>query len=70
MSVLSIIANNNTIKSDMLDCASENDVGYPISCLRTPQYLYIRNFKPNLWAAGNGDIFDSYEYCGVAPHSW
>lgn len=29
------------------------DVGYPVRCIRTEQYLYIRNFAPNRWPAGN-----------------
>ncbi|MDI3508381.1 MAG: hypothetical protein PWP55_573 [Clostridiales bacterium] len=35
------------------DMGRENDVGYPVRCIRTPEYLYIRNFKPELWPAGN-----------------
>ncbi len=36
----------------------ENDVGYPCRGIRTHEYLYIRNFKPNRWP--DGDTF----YCG------
>ena len=35
------------------DLGREGDVGYPVRCVRTPQYLYVRNFKPDLWPAGN-----------------
>lgn len=29
-----------------------NNLGYPQRCIRTHQYLYIRNFKPERWPAG------------------
>ncbi|MCA9145576.1 MAG: sulfatase [Planctomycetales bacterium] len=29
-----------------------NSLGYPQRCLRTPQYLYIHNFRPERWPAG------------------
>lgn len=30
-----------------------NDIGYPIRALRTPQYLYIRNLRPDRWPIGD-----------------
>ncbi|MFZ5831483.1 MAG: sulfatase [Planctomycetota bacterium] len=30
-----------------------NDVGYPIRALRTPQYLYLRNLRPDRWPVGD-----------------
>lgn len=30
-----------------------NDVGYPIRALRTPQYLYLRNLRPERWPIGD-----------------
>jgi hypothetical protein len=35
------------------DVGTEGDVSYPVRCIRTEQYLYVRNFKPELWPAGN-----------------
>ncbi|MBM7569180.1 sulfatase family protein [Paenibacillus sacheonensis] len=35
------------------DVGTEGDVGYPVRCIRTDRYLYVRNFKPELWPAGN-----------------
>jgi arylsulfatase A-like enzyme len=35
------------------DVGTEGDVSYPVRCIRTEQYLYVRNFKPDLWPAGN-----------------
>jgi N-sulfoglucosamine sulfohydrolase len=30
-----------------------NDIGYPIRALRTPQYLYLRNLRPDRWPVGD-----------------
>lgn len=30
-----------------------NDLGYPIRALRTPQYLYLRNLRPDRWPQGD-----------------
>ncbi len=30
-----------------------NDEGYPIRALRTPQYLYLRNLRPERWPVGD-----------------
>lgn len=30
-----------------------NDIGYPIRALRTPQYLYLRNLRPERWPVGD-----------------
>ena len=27
--------------------------GYPVRAIRTPDYLYISNFTPDAWPAGN-----------------
>jgi arylsulfatase A-like enzyme len=35
------------------DVGREGDVGYPVRCIRTEQYLYVRNFAPDRWPAGN-----------------
>ena len=35
------------------DVGRENDAGYPVRCIRTPQHLYVRNFEPDRWPAGN-----------------
>jgi uncharacterized sulfatase len=33
--------------------ARPDNVGYPSRAIRTDQFLYIRNFKPDRWPAGN-----------------
>ena len=35
------------------DMGREGDLGYPVRCVRTPEYLYVRNFAPDRWPAGN-----------------
>lgn len=35
------------------DIGRPNDVGYPVRAIRTRQYLYVRNFEPERWPAGN-----------------
>ena len=35
------------------DIGRPDDVGYPVRAIRTPDYLYIRNFTPDRWPAGN-----------------
>jgi arylsulfatase A-like enzyme len=35
------------------DVGREGDKGYPVRCLRTKDYLYVCNFEPDRWPAGN-----------------
>lgn len=35
------------------DMGREGDLGYPVRCVRTPTHLYVRNFAPDRWPAGN-----------------
>ncbi|SEE88290.1 uncharacterized sulfatase [Ruania alba] len=35
------------------DLGREDDLGYPVRCIRTPEYLYVCNFHPERWPAGN-----------------
>ncbi len=37
--------------------ARRDNLGYPTRALRTPDYLYIRNFKPGRWPAGDPEEF-------------
>ena len=34
-----------------------DNLGYPCRALRTTRYLYIRNFKPDLWPAGDPPLY-------------
>jgi arylsulfatase A-like enzyme len=47
------------------DVGSENDAGYPVRCIRTPQYLYVKNFAPDCWPAGNPET--GYTNCDGSP---
>lgn len=35
-----------------------NSLGYPQRAIRTPQFLYIRNFRPERWPAGPSQKYD------------
>jgi uncharacterized sulfatase len=37
--------------------ARRDNLGYPCRALRTPDYLYVRNFKPDRWPAGDPEGF-------------
>jgi uncharacterized sulfatase len=37
-------------------CSRPDNLGYPSRAIRTPQYLYIRNFHPERWPAGDPQI--------------
>lgn len=47
------------------DLGREGDLGYPVRCIRTPQYLYCRNFAPERWPAGNPET--NYTNCDPSP---
>lgn len=49
--------------------ARYNNVTYPVRAIRSQDFLYIRNFRPNRWPAGhpagfNGDPFGYYDIDG------
>ncbi|MBI3208008.1 MAG: sulfatase [Candidatus Solibacter usitatus] len=35
------------------DLGRPSDAGYPARAIRTPEYLYVRNYEPDRWPAGN-----------------
>ena len=35
------------------DIGRPDDLGYPVRALRTPEYLYVHNFHPERWPAGD-----------------
>lgn len=47
------------------DLGRENDLGYPVRCMRTQEYLYIHNFEPSRWPAGNPETW--YTNCDGGP---
>jgi len=47
------------------DLGRENDLGYPVRCIRTEEYLYIYNFAPDRWPAGNPET--GFTNCDTSP---
>jgi len=47
------------------DVGRPDDVGYPVRGIRTDAYLYLRNFKPERWPAGNPET--GYLNCDGSP---
>ena len=47
------------------DLGRPNDWGYPVRALRTPDYLYVRNYEPDRWPAGNPET--GYRNCDDSP---
>jgi arylsulfatase A-like enzyme len=47
------------------DVGREHDFGYPVRCLRTSQYLYVWNLKPDRWPAGNPET--GFTNCDSSP---
>ena len=47
------------------DVGGENDLGYPVRCIRDGQYLYIRNFEPTRWPVGNPET--GFTNCDSSP---
>ena len=35
------------------DLGRPNNAGYPVRAIRTPEFLYVRNYEPESWPAGN-----------------
>jgi arylsulfatase A-like enzyme len=47
------------------DLGRPNDWGYPVRAIRTPEYLYVHNYHPERWPAGNPET--SYPNCDNSP---
>ena len=46
-----------------------NDIGYPIRVLRTPQYLYLRNLRPDRWPVGDPQRINRTSGRLLPPHA-
>jgi uncharacterized sulfatase len=46
-----------------------NDIGYPIRVLRTPQYLYLRNLRPDRWPLGDPQRINRTSGRLLPPHA-
>lgn len=47
------------------DLGRPNDAGYPVRAIRTPDYLYILNYAPERWPAGNPET--DFGNCDPGP---
>lgn len=47
------------------DLGREDDLGYPVRCIRNSRFLFIRNFMPERWPAGNPET--GYTNCDTSP---
>ena len=47
------------------DLGREGDRGYPVRCVRTERYLYVHNFAPDRWPAGNPET--GFTNCDPSP---
>ena len=47
------------------DLGRPNDWGYPARAIRTPEYLYVHNYFPDRWPAGNPET--DYPNCDASP---
>ena len=47
-----------------------NNLGYPARALRTQQFLYIRNFAPERWPAGDPRQFDAPGQLGIMHEAY
>ncbi|MBI1897917.1 MAG: sulfatase [Acidobacteria bacterium] len=47
------------------DLGRPHDWGYPVRAIRTGEYLYVRNFEPGRWPAGNPET--GYRNCDDGP---
>ena len=57
--------NRMVIGKERHDLGRPDDQGYPVRAIRTPEYLYIRNYEPDRWPAGNPET--SYPNCDNGP---
>ncbi len=47
------------------DIGRPHDWGYPVRAIRTPEYLYVQNFFPDRWPAGNPET--GFTNCDASP---
>ena len=57
--------NRMLVGKERHDLGRPNDWGYPVRALRTPEYLYVRNYEPGRWPAGNPET--GYRNCDASP---
>ncbi|MBI1354335.1 MAG: sulfatase-like hydrolase/transferase [Acidobacteria bacterium] len=45
--------NRMIVGKERHDLGRPDDAGYPVRAIRTPDFLYVRNYEPDAWPAGN-----------------
>jgi arylsulfatase A-like enzyme len=62
-----MIENRNTmlVGKERHDIGRPNDWGYPVRAIRTKDYLYVHNFMPDRWPAGNPET--DFGNCDPSP---
>jgi arylsulfatase A-like enzyme len=57
--------NRMLIGKERHDVGRPFDWGYPVRAIRTPEYLYVHNYKPDRWPVGNPET--GYRNCDASP---
>ncbi len=57
--------NRMLVGKERHDLGRPNDWGYPVRAVRTPEYLYVHNYEPDRWPAGNPET--GYRNCDGSP---
>ncbi len=57
--------NRMVVGKERHDLGRPNDQGYPVRAIRTPEYLYVRNFEPLRWPVCNPET--GYRNCDDGP---
>lgn len=57
--------NRMLVGKERHDLGRPHDWGYPVRAIRTPEFLYIRNYEPDRWPAGNPET--GYRNCDGSP---
>jgi len=57
--------NRSFMGREQHDLGREHDAGYPVRCIRTPEYLLSVNFEPDRWPVGNPET--GYPNCDSSP---
>jgi len=57
--------NRMLIGKERHDLGRPNNQGYPVRAIRTPEFLYLHNYKPDRWPAGNPET--GYRNCDASP---
>ncbi len=57
--------NHMVVGKERHDIGRPDDAGYPARGIRTPEYLFVHNYEPDRWPAGNPET--SYPNCDNGP---